>query len=385
MPINIKIEEMPLGYTAKDVREGEEATLITREFVSSTDVEEFKLKAMEGIPNILLSHIPKEQRDALVPVQFMVALMRPDNTVTLYLDTIEGDLSPALETVPKRVWNRGESLTIDDIADVKRLEYPNITFPPDAGILVLFKVGDRRGLFYDFVPLIESKPREFDVEKSLARFFGYLSQQHLFQIDDDTWKYLFDNQWFPFIALKAITREKLINAAKARLFLDDLLPEISNEVKANCENLRIRIQNHSIFADHSKLLEHALDRYIADDFISSTSIILPRIEGIMRTLYRSSGLTDKPGQSKMAAAAVQARVIDQSGLFILPDKFHEFLTKVYFADFGRPSLPDIVSRHSVSHGVANQADFNQKSATIALLILDQISFFLPDESPIVRT
>jgi hypothetical protein len=385
MPIDIKVEEMPAGYNAAPVKveKDMEVTLITRELVSSEDEENFRIKAVEGIPKILLSYIPKERQAELLPVDSMVAIMRKDSTATLYLNTIPNDLFAVSDAVSKRPWEIGEDITFDDIADIRKVMFKGITFPPDAGILMVFKAGSRRGFFYDLVPLNnENKPREFDIEKALAHFICYLSQQHLFQVEDNTWQHMFENGWFPFITLKVATREKIINDAKARLPLDNLLPTIADEVKANCEHLRKKIQKHSIFSDHSKLLEHALNEYLAEDYISSTAIIYQRIEGIMRSLHRQANTNagNRPGQNVLAEMTIQARVIDQSGILLLPDRFLEYLKKVYFADFDRPNTPDTISRHSVGHGTAPQEGFNQKSATLGLLILDQISYFLPDES-----
>jgi hypothetical protein len=64
----------------------------------------------------------------------------------------------------------------------------------------------------------------------------------------------------------------------------------------------------------------------------------------------------------------------------LPNNFQCYLEEVYFANFD-PRNPDVLSRHSVAHGVAVAQDFSLKAATIGLLILDQLSFYLrPQDS-----
>jgi hypothetical protein len=381
MPIDVTVGQLLAGYTLYTVKEGEQATLVTRELVSSEDADLFQTR-VDGIPRILLSRLPEDKAEELLPVRYMVAILRPDTTATLYLDTIPNDLNPFIHATPKRIRNDGEHPTLDDIADVEKPEYRGISFPPDAGIVVLFRVGDRKGFFYDLTPLVEDrKPREFDVEKSLGYFFCYLSQQHLFEIEDADWKFMFDSQWFPFITLTVKTRQQLVERAKSRLPLDDLLPTITEELKGHCENLRAKIKAHSVFTPHAVLLEHALNRYIEGDYISSTAIIYPRIEGIMRSLHKASGLQTKATQSALAVAAVQARNnVDKSGILLLPEKFRSYLEDVYFANFD-PNAPATLSRNSVGHGVAEQADYNEKAATIGLLVIDQISYFLPDENP----
>lgn len=381
MPVEVRVGQLLAGYNLYTVREGEDATLVTRELVSSEDTDLYRSRVDDGIPKELLACLPEDKANELLPVRYMVALLRPDTTATLYLDTIPDDLKPILHVTLKRPQGAGESVTPDDIADVEKLEYEGISFPPDAGVLVLFRAGSRMGFFYDLTPLVEDRsPREFDVEKSLGYFFCYLSQQHLFKINDADWRFMFADRWFPFVTLKVDTRQQLVERARARLPLDDLLPAIAGEVKANCENLKARIKAHSVFSAHSSLLEHAVDKYAEGDYISSTAIIYPRIEGIMRSLHKLSGpAAKKVTQSDLAAAAVQSRNIDKSGFLLLPERFRTYLDEVYFANFD-PNSTAVLSRNSVGHGVAEQADYDLKAATIGLLIIDQISYFLPDES-----
>lgn len=380
MPINVIVGELLVGYTLHTVWEGEEATLVTRELVSSEDADLYQAR-VKGIPLVLLSCLPKDKAKEILPVKYMVAILRQDTTATLYLDTIPKDIDPFLHITPKRALKADEPVTFDDIAEIEKVEYRGIRFPPDAGIMVIFGIGNRKGFFYDLTPLVDDKkPREFDVEKLLGNYFCYLSQQHLFKMDDDDWQFMFASRWFPFITLKAKTRQQIIEQVRARLPIDDLLPTIADEVKSNCENLRAKIKAHSVFSSHMTLLEYALNKYLEGDYIGSTAIMYQRIEGIMRSLHKLNGLQTKASQKDLAAATVQARTtVDKSGILLLPEAFRIYLDDVYFANFN-PNFPAILSRNSVGHGVAEQADYDHKAATIGLLIIDQISYFLPDES-----
>ncbi len=381
MPITVNVGQILAGYTAKTVFEGEEATLIIREFVSSEDGDQFDTR-IKGIPNILLSLVPEEQAEELMPVRAMVAILHKDTTATLYLDTIPGDLEPILHIRSKRGFDKGEGVALDDIADVDRLQYKGVHFPDDAGVAVCFRFANRIGFFYDLSPIVSGSnngPREMDVEAFLGTCICYLSQQHLFQLEEDDWRFLFDSQWFPFIGMKVDTRRQLVERVKARLALDDLLPAVAEETKAHCENLRAKIRQHKVFAPHRAILEHALNEYLEGDYISSTAIVYPRIEGVMRSLHRAGNQNNSATQSTLATAAVTARGSGQrAGTLLLPDKFLHYLRDVYFASFDPNSLAAI-SRNSVGHGIAQQDDFNLKAATLGLLTLDQMSHFLPDE------
>ncbi|HWS86429.1 MAG TPA: hypothetical protein VN282_05680 [Pyrinomonadaceae bacterium] len=151
MPVEVRVGQLLAGYNLYTIREGEEATLVTRELVSSEDSELYQAR-VEGIPVALLSSLPEDRAKELLPVRYMVALLRPDTTATLYLDTIPDDLKPVLHVTLKRVRGAGEPVTPDDIADVDKLEYQGINFPPDAGIVIIFNAGRRNGFFYDLTP-----------------------------------------------------------------------------------------------------------------------------------------------------------------------------------------------------------------------------------------
>jgi len=62
---------------------------------------------------------------------------------------------------------------------------------------------------------------------------------------------------------------------------------------------------------------------------------------------------------------------------LLPEAFRRYLSKWYFADFD-PAIPAQCSRHSVSHGVAHESEFNEKNACIAFLLIDQLYYFAPE-------
>lgn len=61
---------------------------------------------------------------------------------------------------------------------------------------------------------------------------------------------------------------------------------------------------------------------------------------------------------------------------MVPDRFEQYVREVYFANF-EPGTDAKPSRNSVGHGVATADEFNEKSACISILLVDQIFFLLP--------
>ena len=191
---------------------------------------------------------------------------------------------------------------------------------------------------------------------------------------------MFVQQWFPFILFTNDLRGRFLAAASAKSNLDTFLGEIDSELRNASPGLIKRIESHSLFAEHDILLLHAIRRYLENDPISTTAIVYPRLEGLLRAMHLNSGSTVKVTQSIMAETAVAARIASKDGVLLVPDRFRTYLKNVYFANFSPASAQNEVSRHSVSHGVADQEKFDQKSALLGLLILDQLTYFLPDEN-----
>ncbi len=61
---------------------------------------------------------------------------------------------------------------------------------------------------------------------------------------------------------------------------------------------------------------------------------------------------------------------------LLPDRFTDYLEKIYFKSFTPGNFGEKVSRHSVAHGVADEKSFDKKSSMIAFLIIDQLYYYL---------
>jgi len=97
----------------------------------------------------------------------------------------------------------------------------------------------------------------------------------------------------------------------------------------------------------------------------------------MRELHLNLGIQEKPTQSVLTERLLNARQEElHSYSWLLPEIFKKYLREVYFANF-EPGAPTKISRHSVGHGVAAAEDFNEKTACIGFLILDQLFWFLP--------
>ena len=382
MPYEITLPQLPAGYNFIPVKKGEKVSVIVREFTSSEDGDLF-MSRLEGFPTDIINLLPGESEIKPANVSHMLAIIRRDRKATVYVNEIE---FIAQVLTKGRDIEAGEVVYEDDVADIGRLIFKDINIPPDAGLLFLFSLGWRKGLYYDFRPLLGKEPelRDYDIEMLSGQYLAYLSFQHLFKIKDEEWNKLLEQQWFPFISLKRRTIEKLINHAKNGWNIDELIEPISVEVDELVPSLLKKWERKRFFQGHFPILRKAAERYLEKDYISATSILYPRIEGLMRTYHLDTNQPDRASQGNLTRAVVEAHA-DQRHAYslLLPGRFQRYLKEIYFANFD-PNNPKVLSRHSVSHGVAPADLFSQKAALIGLLTLDQISFCLGSETDPVR-
>jgi len=371
MPYEIVFDDLPAGYSLSYAKKGDEAFVRTIEFTSSEDGDEF-IARLEGFPAQILGMLTSSENVKPSTVDHLLAIIRRDKTATVYVN----ELSFLAYARVKRDVEKGTPVLFDNIADVERLSIDGVSIPSDAGFAFLFSCGWRKGFFYDFSPLASeiSENRNYDLEVLLGHYWSYLTFQFLFKIRDSEWDQMFNQKWFPFISLRSTTIQNIVDRIRAGWDLDELLEPIAQEVADSAESMREKWQRNQIFCDHLPILDKGLERFLTQDYISAISILYPRIEGIMRTHHMRADPLVRPSQKNLVASSLKGEGITPRNL-LLPERFEFYLREIYFAYFD-PVHPSVLSRHSVAHGVAPADLFNLKAATISLLILEQLSFYL---------
>jgi hypothetical protein len=374
MPFEIDYgRHVPIGFAAEAVAKGTPNTRVRfAGFYSSEDGDEF-LSCLDGFSSMLLDRMPPGKRPRESQVDHFVAIIRKGGKATLYVN----ELSLTGMVSPKRAFKAGDPISKDDIADIHKASFDGIAFPADAGIVFLVSVGWRKGLFFDYMPLhpIDPQPRTADPNRILAEVVTYLSFPERLKITEDQWTELFRQRWFPFIGLSTDQLRAILTHATLKAPIDSLLDDMVDAARSNCRGLRELVAAQAELRDHRETLTKALEHFETADYLSCSSMLFPRIEGILRHL--NSATPERPTQANLAAAAIlDPKKFRHSKSLLFPDKFHEFLRDVYFADFDPMNVTD-VSRHTVSHGVAPETKLNLKSAFMAVLILEQIVRLMP--------
>ena len=371
MPFEINIGQPPIGYAVSSARRGDHIQIASQEFTSTEDGQHF-VERLESLPSCLIDGAPSLVRRS--QVDSLLAILRCDGTVTVYLNEVDLDLLVRA----RRPVVAGAGVSKDDIAEIERLRL-SVDIPDDSGFIYLFSVGWRKGLFYDFGPIgPDREPRRFDPSVTLGRAVSHVVFQERFAVTDREWKSLFDDLWFPFAGLRNQTIAGLLSHVRSGWSCDDMLDDIVAEVRCQAPSMLESWRSHRTISKHMKFLERAVERFLDDDSMSCTSILFPRIEGIVRTYDVDLGNTGDLRQNDLGDLAVTAKIANDRSL-LLPLRFRAYLKNVFLANFdlGRDNVP--LSRNSVAHGVAKASEVGLKSAVLGILIVHQLFYLLHQE------
>lgn len=372
MPYEITLDERPAGYAMHDATgvEGQSVEVVVREFTSSEDGELFVTR-LEGLPATLIHKLPVRVQPS--QIDHLLALVRRDLSATVYLN----ELNILAKIQATRPISAGEPVREDDIADIAEVTFKGVEVPPDVAVMFLFSVGWRKGFFFDLLPIAtEPVPMDYDLTKTLGSFYAFLLNRSVFSLTDAQWENLLKSGWFPFISLPRPLLKTLVGRARGSGILDVLVPQVTKAVQESLPRMLKRWETLPEFGPHLALISHAAERFRVPDFISTVAILVPRIEGLLRSVFSSLALREEPTQRTLAGALIDigADVLHPYS-WLLPNRFRQYLTDFYFANF-EPGQPAPFSRNSVGHGVADAADFNEKNAAIAFLILDQLYYLV---------
>jgi hypothetical protein len=373
MPWHFELENIPAGCALEDATgvAGTPAPVIIREFVSSDQGEVF-LSRVEGITAPFLGRIAPEERPRPETVFSLAAIIHRDKNVDLYVN----ELNFVVSGRATRSIEPGQTVTVDDLVDVEAASIDHLEIPPNTGICLLFSVGWRKGLFFDFEPLHSDGLRDYNLEALLGSFFAYLSNQSVYNISEATWDAMVANSWFPFAALPKRLLDNMVGRASRGSDIDVLVQEVFAFLSDKLPGMLDAWRTVPEFDAHIDLLETAVERYVNDDFVSCVSIVFPRIEGLLRATKSLAGIDGRATQKRLSGTIIEVsdgRI--QPFSWLLVERFRWYLEKCYFADF-RQGEQATLSRHSVGHGVANSGDFDSKHSSIGFLILHQLYYII---------
>jgi hypothetical protein len=381
-------QHLMIGFAARASRGGEErAPVVFREFLTSDDGD----RLMGRLTEIWSALTPFAPSGSPIPlesqVDHIVAVMHPDRRVEVWIN----EVAFAIKAKCKRDVAAGEGVLRDDIVDVAEMVPVGVQIPTGCGFAIMFSVGWRKGLVYDFGPLLprDQMPAELRealsgkdpvaVPRLLGGLYSYLQFRSRFVLTEEDWRRLLDERWFAFSGLPAGLLDEMIQHVRAGWRLDDLLPKISSAVRGNLPRTRAMVAGVRVFARHRRLIGDALSSFERGEHQLAAAALYPVVEGLLREHHAVYG-AGKAKPEALAESATQDALGSQFSL-LLPLRFKEYLTKVFFGpeDFSDPAQVTRATRHAVAHGVASDDVLAEKAAIIGVLLIEQLAYLLQQD------
>jgi hypothetical protein len=193
MPFEVKLEKPFAGFVVEPALPGEQILIQASGFRTSSEGEPF-IRILEGPSQHVLPNGPILPCD----VHHFLIVQAPDGKLTIYVNELE----IRLRIQARHSRQAGEPVWLTDIADVVEVNI-GVDIPTDHGLCLLFSVGWRKGLYFDFVPLApERRPRDYPIGSVLGAAWSALMFQERFSLREDQWQWLLDQKMFLFWRLR---------------------------------------------------------------------------------------------------------------------------------------------------------------------------------------
>lgn len=333
---------------------------------------------MKQLTGLLLSN----KTTVVLPagVHSFIAVVHPDDCADVYVNESFQD---SLEILAKNDIKAGQLVRSGDIADIRRLK-ADVPVGEDDKIIYCFKVEWKFGLVFD-MPTFGQK---LDIDR-FWRMCGDLYRHVAFEnvyealAEGPAFDVMRDAGWFPFIELIGGNWDDLVASYRAQPPLEPRIKEMPSKfTDERIGRMASRWWYKKAFADKRPLIEAGLQAFMRRDgagYINCITTLYPLIEGILRDVYfAEKGIVNgakTPELLRLLHDKGKLKSGSDASLF-LPADFFKYLSDIVFARFDVEKGNVKMSRNSAMHGVADPADYSDVRALQAVLILDQICFYL---------
>jgi len=359
------------GFAATDILPKSFGWILTRAFVCSDDPA-FYLYCDQISKMFLTSHFVDNICNYLI-------LAHRDSSVDVYVN-----FPFQAKMMTKREAKAGEPIYQNDIADIAELRFPGIDIKENDSFVFCFKKGWKFGLFFDFSPADGKSSLDFEhLFHDLGGHYRYLAFQELYLIleNEQLFEPMFADGWFPFIQLLGGDFEELAKCCKRKANLSSDLPVFLKRFDRNrIYSFADRWWKNPLFKSKQKILEAGIEAYLLETeagYINCVKTLYSEIEGIVRISYVREKGKDPTFKELMEYVEKKAEgKFGARGSLGLSDVFFRYLKEVVFKDFDLKTGKVDLSRHTVSHGVADEKEYTKVKALQAILVIDQMYFYL---------
>jgi hypothetical protein len=378
VPVFIKKDVKSLaGFTASRARPGEEVNIVCRALMTSNDPMFHRY--LNGICSNYLSGLKFNPSN----IAHMLILSHADSTAHIYIN----DFKFGIEVLYKRAeaLDAGAEIYWSDIADVNRVTLSDINVATDDNIVCVLKVGWKFVLYFDFMRS-PNEDRELDVtqvELALAQGFRTLQFEKVYSLlqDQPRFKKVVSDGWFPFLELLGSEFDQLMEIYS----LEEPTDSLGRFLEAFDQGRMSRITDswwyNAILNEKRKLLEAGINAFLENSESGSINCIKnlsTEIEGILRRVYELDR-TEYASTTRQLLDHIKDRAHSSARdplSLLLPDVFIDYLKDVVFAKTPGETESSVLSRHTVSHGVASAKSYERSRALQCILVVDQLRYYL---------
>jgi len=359
------------GFSLTNVKKDNYFWLLTRATTNSDEPEFYKY--IEQLSNPVFNKVGVFPNAVY---QFLI-LIHNDLSADLYIN----DFPVNIEIMAKRDMKKMEPVTQRDIADIRRLKFPNIKMAETDKVICCFKVGWKFGLFFDLNRELDTD----DMSLTLGTLYRYLSFQYVYEVleTETQFEEMIKDGWFPFIEIIGAEYKSLSETYQNKFHFEDTIDKtVSNFDKARIERITNRWWRNKIFTEKKNILQAGFNAFLRGDnegYINCIKTLLPEVEGIIRYQYlKDTGKGKNIGLKELLPHLIE-KGEEKTGAdysLLLPLPFLRYLKDVVFSHFDLETGQVDLSRHSVSHGVARAEAYTKVRALQTILVLDQIYFYI---------
>ena len=366
MRFEVNLAKAPRGMAEEDIAEGASGRVATRFFLSTEDGQKFVL-CTEGVIGGILRELPI--RIPPSQIDHLLAIIRRDGTASVFVN----DIPISFMGVPRRDLKAGDGVSIDDLYQINSVTLGDIEIPVDAGVVFLFSLGWRKGLYFDMMPVVDHAIDRSDTNFAdlCGQLYSALAFQERLKLSDQDWDALLRREWFPFAGMPLDLLKQVIVHARQNWDESKVVDKCELLLQSHVPAAIQAWSNYPAFLNHSPILQRAWDHFANSDWLSCIALLAPRIEGILRDYLDRVKPATKPTQSELARASMHEHM-DSFASVLLPQRFVDYLMSSHFKPFSKGTIAD-ATRHAVAHGVADPLEFTKKRAVLDWFVIWQLS------------
>jgi hypothetical protein len=362
------------GFSLTAGRKGEKVKVAVKGLITSN--EKLFFTVMRDIYGIFLQSVVRMEECN----RFLI-LRHKNKSADIYVN----DFERVLRCISKREVVPGQLVKKNDIADIVGLEFPKIEISKTDAIIFGMRVGWKFGLYFNFSanPNL-ARGTELDLSQ-VSHELGYAYRFLLFEDEyelvrnSELYPKMLSDGWFPFIELIGADYQELSNLYSHQ-WLDQIDDFLKRFDERRINNMTKSWWSKKQFQDKRKLIEAGISAFLQGSnsgYINCINTLYPQIEGIIGSeFFKEHGKRPSFKELKeYIRNRAQNRFSSEDSLGF-PEYFYEYLDKDIFQEFDLSTGKIDLARHSLAHGYAKQEDFTKVKALQALLILNQIFFYL---------